>query len=142
MIGVDRNQTIRQKSSPILPQQNVVAQANFVKQAFELIEGKQYPTKYLAWDIGRLSDLSLGQFDLILALCVVYHQLEKTPQLLKQLAAMTDHLILQTCLLHRRRLGQWANPHRLAKILKGVGFTKIKIDAPKDYHWPMVIGQR
>lgn len=81
VIGIDRNTEIRYRSTDTPPPQEVVAQAEFVKKAFELLNGVKYPITYIAHDIGRLQELGLGRFDLILALCVVYHELERSQSL-------------------------------------------------------------
>jgi len=86
VIGIDRNAEIRHRSTDTSPPQDVIAQAEFVKKAFELLDGVKYPITYIAHDIGRLQKLELGRFDLILALCVVYHKLDKMPELVHQLA--------------------------------------------------------
>jgi len=54
---------------------------------------------------------------------------------------MTDHIILQANLGHTGELGEWAHPSRLARLLMGVGFTNIEIDAPKGYISPIVVGR-
>lgn len=142
VIGIDRDANIRQKTFDCLPEQDIVAQANFVKKAFEILNGVEYPVTYIACDISRLSELELGRFDLILALCVVYHELDRTPQLIRQLSTMTDHIILQANLGHTGDLGEWAHPARLAKLLMDTGFTRIEIDAPQGYIFPIVVGKR
>ena len=141
VIGIDRDENIRQRTFDCLPEQNIIAQANFVKKGFEILAGVEYPVTYLACDISRLSELDLGQFDIILGLCVVYHELDSTPQLIRQLSTMTDHIILQANLGHTGELGKWAHPSRLARLLMDVGFTKIEIDAPQGYIFPIVVGR-
>lgn len=128
VIGIDRDETII-KHAHYYPS-NVIAQAEFVKKAFEIKENTKFPITYIAHDIGRLSELNLGHFDLIFALNVVYHELDGTPKLLKQLSDMTGHLILQTNLKHSSELKKWANPIFLVEQLINVGFTNIEIDAP------------
>ncbi|ABQ25871.1 DUF1698 domain-containing protein [Geotalea uraniireducens] len=142
VIGIDRNQLIKQKSGSILPIQDVIAQANFVKQAIEHKEKKKYPITYIVHDVGTLNMLNLGRFDMILALCVVYHEMNDTPKLIQALSSMTDHLVLQTTLLHSGELAKWASPHILADLLIKAGFTNVEIDSPPDYSWPMIIGKR
>ena len=142
VVGIDRNQDIRQKSSPQLPVQDVIAQAEFVKRAFEIRDEVTYPVRYIAADVASIGELGLGKFDLILALCIVYHQLDATPALLRQLSSMTDHLVLQTTLLHGGELAHWANPYLQAELLADAGYRHIEIDAPADYAWPMIVGRR
>lgn len=142
VIGIDRNIYIKHRSTNIPPSQNVIAQANFVKKSFELLENTKYPITYIAHDIGKIADLKLGRFDFILALAVVYHELDKMPNLIKELANMTDHLILQASQAHSGDLGKWANKLQQAQMLIEAGFTNIEIDAPINYQLPMIIGKK
>lgn len=142
VIGIDRDITITQKSTDVLPKQNIIEQANFVKHVFEIKDRKKYPIEYIVEDFSNINVSKFGRFDLIIALCVVYHQLRDTPKIIKALSEMTDHLILQTTLLHPGELGYWADPYRLAELLNRSGFSKIEIDSPQNYSWPMIIGKR
>lgn len=142
VIGIDRDRSICQRSAPNLPIQDVIDQAKFVKQAFEIKRGIKYPIKYIAADVADVSVQDFGRFDMILAFCIVYHELSFTPQLLKKLSLMTDHLVLQTNLLHTGELAHWASLYVLAELLIDVGYTQVEIDAPASYSWPMVIGKR
>lgn len=142
VIGIDRNQVIRQKSGPQLPYQDVIAQAEFVKRAFELKQGVTYPVRYMAADVGSIENLDLGRFDLILALCIVYHELDETPKLISELSKMSDHLVLQTTLLHSGKLSYWADPYVQARILSLAGYSNVQIDAPAGYSWPVLVATR
>jgi SAM-dependent methyltransferase len=142
VIGVDRNEQIRHRSTDVPPVQDVVAQATFVKRAFELLDGTDYPVTYVAHDIGHLRDLNLGHFDLILALCVVYHELDRSRDLIHWLAAMTDRLVLQASQGHSGELAKWADKHCQAKLLLEAGFTYVEIDAPSNYSSPVIVGHK
>lgn len=142
VIGIDRNEKIGYRSTDTPPPQDVIAQAKFVKKAFELLDGVEYPITYIAHDIGRLHELELGRFDLVLALCVVYHELDRMPELVRQLASMTDHLVLQASQGHSGELGRWADKIRQAEVLLESGFTYVEIDAPAGYLLPMIIGRK
>ncbi len=142
VIGIDRNEEIRHRSTDTPPPQDVIVQAKFVKKAFELLDGIEYPITYIAHDIGHLQELNLGQFDLILALCVVYHELDRMPDLVRQLARMTDHLILQASQGHSGEIGVWANKMRQAEVLLEAGFTYVEIDSPTGCLMPMIIGRK
>ncbi len=142
VVGIDRDVTIIHRSTKTPPRQNVIAQANFVKKAFELLENTTYTITYIPHDIGTLDTIDLGHFDVIVALNVVYHELDKMPELLLHLASMTDHLILQTCLTHGGALKEWASvPQQVDTLLK-TGFTKIEVDAPTGYPLPMIVGRK
>ena len=140
VIGIDRDETIIKHAHYY--SSNVVAQAEFIKKVFEIKENTEFPITCIAHDIGRLSELDLGHFDLILALNVVYHELEDTPKLLRQLSNMTDHLILQTNLKHSGELKKWANPTLLVELLINLGFTHVEIDAPNNYFYPIIVGRK
>jgi SAM-dependent methyltransferase len=142
VVGIDRNLEIKHRSTDTPPQQDVIAQANFVKKAFEMLDGVKYPIRYIAHDIGSLPELNLGSFDFVLALNVIYHELDRMPRLVRQLAAMTDHLILQACQGHNGELGKWANQMRHVELLLASGFTYVEIDAPEGFAMPIVVGRK
>lgn len=142
VIGIDRNVEIRHRSTNTPPPQDVIAQANFVKKGFELLDGVHYPITYIAHDIGHLQELNLGRFDLILALCVVYHELDRMPELIRQLACMSDHLVLQTNHLHSGELAKWADKMCQVKVLLETGFTYVGIDTPSGYPFPIIVGRK
>lgn len=142
VVGIDRNVFIKHRSTDTPPPQNVIAQANFVKKAFELLEGRKFPVTYIAHDIGRLEELRLRRFDFVLALNIVYHELDRMPALVKKLADLTDHIILQSSLGHGGELGRWASVPRQVETLLSAGFTKIEIDAPSGYPLPVIIGRK
>lgn len=142
VIGIDRNEFIHQKTYDILPAQNIIAQANFVKKAFELKDKLEYPIKYIACDVANIKELNLGKFDIIMSLCVIYHEMKNMPAVLSTLAEMTDHLVLQTSLTHAGELAEWADLYNHVKLMHQAGFSKIQIDAPIGYHLPMIIGHK
>jgi SAM-dependent methyltransferase len=142
VVGIDRDSSFRQKTNRGLPVQDVVAQANFVKWALEIKNDCKYPVRYIGHDITRLAELNLGRFDVILALCVVYHVLDEAPAVVRQLAQMTDHLVLQSNITHAGEVAKWADPFLNARWLVEAGFTHVEIDAPAGYACPMIIGRR
>lgn len=142
VIGIDRDEFIHQKTYQELPIQNIIEQANFVKKAFELKEKTTYNVHYIPCDISNIESLNLGKFDIILALCVLYHEMEGMPALIKILSMMTDFLVLQTSLTHQGDLAKWADLYVQVKYLHEAGFSKINIDAPLGYHLPMIIGMK
>lgn len=142
VIGIDRNEIIHQKTYNELPAQDIIAQATFIKKAFELKENSEYPITYIAHDIANIDELNLGKFDLIVSLCVLYHEMEGMPKILKKLANMTDQLILQTSLTHGGELAKWADLYNHVKLVHEAGFSKIRIDAPIGYHLPMIVCEK
>ncbi len=142
VIGIDRNVEIRHRSTDTPPPQDVIVQAKFVKKAFELLDDATYAIRYIAHDVGRLKELELGRFDIILASCIVYHELYKMPELVHQLASMTDYLILQASQVHGGELGRCADKIRQVEVLLESGFTNVEIDAPAGYSLPMIIGRK
>lgn len=142
VIGVDRDEFIHQKTYPELPSQNIVAQAEFVKKAFELKENIEFNVKYIPADIVDIEKLNLGRFDIILALCVLYHEMERMPQILNKLSEITDFIVLQSSLTHAGKLAEWASIYKQVELLHKVGFDKIIVDAPLGYHLPIVVGKK
>jgi 2-polyprenyl-3-methyl-5-hydroxy-6-metoxy-1,4-benzoquinol methylase len=140
VIGIDRDETIIKHAHHY--SSNVVSQAIFVKKAFEIKENTLFPITYIPYDIGRVSELDLGYFDLILALNVVYHELNGTPELLRQLANMTSHLILQTNLKHSNELKKWASPPLLIELLINNAFTYVEVDIPRNYYYPVIVAKK
>lgn len=142
VVGIDRDTTFRHRSTNVPPPQDVIAQANFVKRAFELLEGVSYPIRYVAKDIARLEELNLGNFDLIMSLCVVYHELDRMAALVEKLSRMTDCLVLQANQVHGGELGKYSDKMYHVKLLSDLGFTHIEIDAPSGYMLPLIVGRK
>jgi predicted nicotinamide N-methyase len=142
VIGIDRSAAIQHRSTTTPPAQDVIAQAGFVKRAFEMLDEVSYPITYIAHDIGRLKELALGRFDLVLALCVVYHEMEHMASLLEQLATMTDYLVLQANQAHGGKLGEYSNIASHVKELCRAGFTHLEIEAPLGYMLPIVVARK
>lgn len=144
VIGVDRDLSIRQRTGG-LPRVNLVSQAEFVKRAIELRDGKgtHFPINYKAIDFRNLAEIQeLGYFDLILALNVVYHELDRAPALLKTLSEMTDAIVLQSSIAHPDPIKKWAAPSwNVDQLLKN-GFTKVTVDSPEGYQQPVIVGTR
>jgi SAM-dependent methyltransferase len=142
VIGIDRDSSIMHRSSTVPPPQDVIAQANFVKTAFELLDGRAYPVRYIAQDIRSIATRNLGRFDVILALCVVYHELDGMPELVRTLAGMTDYLVLQANQVHGGDLGKYANADYHVRLVKELGFREVIVDAPPDYMLPVIVATK
>jgi len=139
VVGIDRNINIQHKSTDVPPRQDVIAQAKFVKRAFELIYKEKYPITYIAQDIGNLEELDLGHFDVILALCVIYHEMENMPATVKKLSDLTDCLILQANQGQEDPVAEYAEVKYHVDLLIRNGFTDIEIFAPKNYPLPLLV---
>lgn len=142
VIGIDRNMSFNYHSSDVVPVQNVIEQASFVKKAFELINKKTYPIQYLPFDITDLTFNELGKFDVIFGLCVIYHAMDKTPSVIRMIAEMTDCAIIQANQVHSGELGKYSDKLYLVDQLIKAGFTSIEIDAPKNYMLPLIIAKK
>jgi 2-polyprenyl-3-methyl-5-hydroxy-6-metoxy-1,4-benzoquinol methylase len=142
VVGVDRDISIRQRTGQ-LPRVDLVSQANFVRDAFELREDRAFPIVFKAIDFQNLRALeSLGQFDLIVALNVVYHELERAPALVQTLGRMTSDLVLQSSIAHPSPIREWATPSATVDMLTDAGFDRIFVDCPQGYLQPVVRGIR
>lgn len=144
VIGMDRGDSIRQKSSKVVPAQDVIAQAYFVKRAFELLDGKEYTVGYIRENIGSsIFQNWLPKMDLVVALNVIYHEESNMYRVLDRIAQITDHLILQTTTGHDGTiLGEYASVEYHIKKLKESGFTSIEVDAPEGYEMPVIIAKK
>jgi len=142
VIGIDRGQNIYQRSNPNLHEQDVISQAEFVKKAFEIRSGRKLNIKFIRGDIGRIDEFNLGKFDLVVALCVVYHEMEKMPKLLETLVSVADLIMLQTNLLHKGRLGKWASIETHVKIMNTLGFDVKVVEGEPGYPMPLMICKR
>ena len=142
VIGVDRDLGIRQRTGS-LPRVDLVSQAEFVKQALELREGASFPVTYRAIDFqDHIALGQLGKFDLVLALNVLYHELDRAPALLKALSTMTDRIVLQSSTVHPEPIRRWAAPSWSVEALLKNGFTEVFVDSPADYPQPVITGSR
>ena len=142
VVGVDRDVYVSHRTGG-LPKQDIVSQANFVKEAFSLVNGESLPVEYLGLDTCNLRSVaSLGKFDVVLALNIVYHTLDLMPSLLQTLSAMTDYLVLQASQGHTGPVGKWASLITHIEILSKLGFTRILIDSPLNNLQPVVVATR
>lgn len=142
VIGVDRDFDIPQKPD-FLPRQNIVSQAEFVRDAIALKSNISFNIVYKPINFSDYkSYINLGKFDLIMALNVAYHELEGMEEMLRTLGSMTNTLILQTALSHGSPIKEWASLPKHVEILTKIGFTSIEIDAPVGYEQPMIVAQK
>lgn len=142
VVGVDRDMHIRQRTGS-LPRVDLISQANFVKRAFELRGGITFPVSYKAIDFGDLRSLQvLGRFDLVLALNVVYHELDRAPALIRLLSGMTNEIVLQSSVVHPPPIQRWASPGWSVQVLLQNGFTRVAVDSPEEYLQPVITGSR
>jgi SAM-dependent methyltransferase len=142
VIGVDRDFEIPQKPD-FLPRQNIVSQAEFVRDAISLKTGETLNIEYKPINFSNYqSYTNLGQFDVIMALNVAYHELEGMEPMLTTLASMTNVLVLQTALSHGSPIKEWASLPVHVEILTRIGFTSIVIDAPTGYEQPVIVARK
>ena len=142
VIGVDRDFEIPQKPD-FLPRQNIVSQAEFVRDAISLRTGESLNIHYKPINFSDYQSYTkLGHFDVIMALNVAYHELEGMEPMLKTLASMTNTLILQTALSHGSPIKEWASLPTHVEILLRIGFTSLEIDAPSGYEQPIIVARK
>ena len=142
VVGIDRNLDFNHKSN-FPPRQDIVSQANFVRDALELVEGVKYPIIYKGINFSNYDEIKeLGHFDFVLALNVIYHEYENSQSFANALSAITDTLILQTSVGHGGKLQKWANLPKQTEILIAAGFTSIRIDCPIGYLNPVIVASK
>lgn len=142
VIGIDRDTSIVQKSNVELRRQDVIEQAEFVKQVFEMRTGRKLNVRYIRGDVGKIRKLDLGKFDLIMALCIVYHEMSEMPKLLETLSFMSDAIVLQTNLSHTGKLSKWASVETHRKIMSVLGFDVECDEGEPGYSMPVMICRR
>ncbi|CAN2246098.1 AdoMet_MTases domain containing protein [actinobacterium SCGC AAA044-D11] len=142
VVGIDRTLEFNHKSN-FPPKQDIVAQASFVAEALEMINGVKYPVIYKGINFNNYAEiLNLGRFDLILALNVIYHEYENAQLFTNALSAITDTLVIQTSIGHGGELAKWANLPKQTEILINAGFTSISIDCPTGYMNPVMVAKK
>lgn len=142
VVGIDRNLEFNHKSN-FPPKQDIVSQANFVKEALELVNNVKYPVDYKGINFNDYAQiLNLGRFDFIVALNVIYHEYENSQSFVNALSTLTDNLIIQTSIGHGGALAKWANLPKQTEILIEAGFTSITIDCPIGYLNPVMIAKK
>ena len=142
VIGVDRDFDIPQKPD-FLPRQNIVSQAEFVRDALALKTNCTFNIKYKPINFSDYNSyLNLGSFDLIMALNVAYHELDGMEDMLRTLGSMTNTLVLQTALSHGSPIKEWASLPKHVEILTKIGFTSIEIDSPVGYEQPIIVARK
>jgi hypothetical protein len=142
VIGIDRTMNINH-GSDFPPKQDIVSQANFVKEALERINKVKYPVIYKGINFNNYTKIiDLGKFDFVLALNVVYHEYERSQLFLNSLGKITDVLLLQTSIGHKGELAKWANIPKQTEMLIKAGFTSIFIDYPKNYSDPLIVAKK
>ena len=142
VIGIDRTMNINH-GSDFPPKQDIVSQANFVKEALERINKVKYPVIYKGINFNNYTEIiDLGKFDFVLALNVVYHEYERSLLFLNSLSKITDVLLLQTSIGHKGELAKWANIPKQTEMLIKAGFTSIFIDYPKNYSDPLIVAKK
>jgi SAM-dependent methyltransferase len=143
VVGVDRDESIFQRTNRKLPRQNTVGQARFVKKALSVRDGRSYDeVSFRAMDLRQVSLKSLDRFDMIMALCVVYHEGRSMRDLLSRLAEMAPVLLLQTNLGHQGKLARWASVDTHVSLLRELGFS-VRVDwGDAWYTRPVIVANR
>ncbi len=132
VVGIDRSLDITHKTGN-LANQDVVAQARFVKAAIEARTGQYFNVSFHPCDLGDSEQVrTLGHFDLVLALNVVYHQLSNAERLMEDLAQLTDMMVLQSALKHPPSIHRWADPAWQMNVLARNGFRHFAISYADD----------
>lgn len=108
-------------------------QANFTKQYFEEISGKKLDVKFIKSDIGSLDFQSLGKFDYIFAIAVLYHigkqkfgkysegALKEQEMVIGELTKLSDKILVRT------RNANINNVEHYSEIFKKFGFRPTKV---------------
>ena len=123
-----------------------VAQANFVKEAFEWADNVLYDYKPIAANMLDIPTMQLGSFDITVALnCLYYLPEDEIPTVIRYISEISSIIILQcneTIGINRSDPDTYrkASLDFNVSILRNNGFQKIKIIKIAGYNYPLVIG--
>lgn len=131
----------------------VIEQAEFVKAALEWRCATRYNTRYLDMEFGDLTEHDFGRFDAAIALNSLYYLEEaEIERVVRHLATITDHLVVQCNTRDHRVFGARRTPRFMAAALARNGFPTVTVDrrwdrprrgiVPQRYHRPVVVGRR
>ena len=143
-VGIDRNEHIVQPTNVHLPKQNVVNQAQFVRRAFELADGRDYDNvEFMAEDIATYRFDKI-EADVVCAFCVFYHLGEaRYLEVLQQLsAAGVSHVVLQASHDHPPPLGDVSSLANARALLERAGFEIERVAAPEGFGSPIIVGRQ
>jgi 2-polyprenyl-3-methyl-5-hydroxy-6-metoxy-1,4-benzoquinol methylase len=108
-------------------------QAAFVKGALEWRCRTVYPVSYVECDLAALPEVDLGKFDAVTALnCLYYLEEAQIVRLVRHLATITPHVVIQCNTRDQKALGRRAFPAFFAQVLQENGFG-VRIDWPWDH---------
>lgn len=141
--GFDRGENVVQPTNKNLPRQNVVQQAYFVKNLFELA-GKHNLNivNYIECDINKM-DFSKLKYDLLFSCCVLYHfGKNKFDEFIKKTSRNIPEIFLQTNLGHTGdELSELVSVEFQKSLLEKYGY-KVKVIAPANYNYPVLYGKK
>lgn len=114
-----------------------IKQAHFLKEYYEDIFDKKLDVTFIHKDISDIDFLSMGKFDCIFALAILYHignfkygkgtpeSFKEQDRVLKQLVQITDKFIVRAR-QRKRRPGEFYNPQYYNKVFGKYGFSPLK----------------
>jgi SAM-dependent methyltransferase len=143
VIGIDRDAVTIQPTNPNLPRQDVVQQAYFVKNLFELATGDSFDNvEFRAEDIATF-DFSTIDADVVFSSCVLYHfGRERFEQIIAQLPDRVSAVVLQSNTGHvAGELGELVRIDYQAELLRRHGF-RVRTHEPPGYAYPVAVGVR
>jgi serine/threonine protein kinase len=127
--------------------ERAIAQGRFVKDLFEWADAALYPLIYVHDDVARLTEVDLGTFDFVTALCSLYYlDGEAIAAVIRHVSRIADTLVLQCNTdrgVHRSdtQTFEKASIEFAVEALQRNGFPATQVVAPRGYPRPLVIGR-
>ena len=149
--GVNDIQMLRHGASEVIgveKDERWIRQGRFFKEAFEWADNRSYSFDYVEADMADLPSMDLGKFHVAVALCSLYYlNDEDMVRVTQHISAIADTFVVQCNI--RKDIGR-PDPHSYEKasveyasdLLRGAGFSELRLIAPKGYSRPIVIGTK
>lgn len=120
----------------------------FAKAAYEWSDAKQYDLQYVHTNMKDVSNLELGSFDIVIALCSLYYlNDEQIADLIRHVSTLTDLFLVQcnistTVARDDDHIRTKSSVRYTLDMLKSNGFNSTKLIAPSGYTRPLIIAKK
>lgn len=119
-------------------------QAEFVRQALEWRCRTSYPIRYVDAELQEVPSLSLGNFDVVIALCCIYYLEDREIEALLRYLRGNAQLVLLQGNTHKGEQSQAvyrrSTPRYLSDMMRKCGYRHVWTDTPLLYRRPVIVG--
>jgi 2-polyprenyl-3-methyl-5-hydroxy-6-metoxy-1,4-benzoquinol methylase len=137
--GYDRGYSIIQPNNAHLGNQNVAAQAYFVRNLYEAYFNQNY-SRVNFFDVDLMTmDFAKIDYDFFFSCCTLYHLgAERMHQIIKDISGRISEIFLQANNGHGGGLGKLSNLEYHISLLETYGYKIMWVDDPVDYPHPVI----